>query len=189
MKDYEQEFKELLAAIAEGSEEAARKFLDQYGGYVIAVIRRRLHEKLRSKFDSQDFLQDVWASFIREPPGPEVFADTKGLLRYLAKLARGKVHATSRKRLVLGRYNVNRENSLQGSAKAQAEVMLGKGPSPSEVFVANETLNMDRGGLAFRMTARLLRLGYNYEEIADFLDVHVRQVKRYVHVLRTRAES
>src|ERR1700752_2326664 len=110
MTDYEQEFKQLLREISQGSEEAARKFLDEYGGYIIAVVRKRLHKKLRSKFDSQDFLQDVCASFFREPPPAEVFADSKALLKYLAKMARDKVFATSRKRLVRDRFNVNREN-------------------------------------------------------------------------------
>jgi hypothetical protein len=36
MTDYQQEFKELLRDISQGSEEAARKFLEQYGGSAYA---------------------------------------------------------------------------------------------------------------------------------------------------------
>jgi len=189
MSESEREFKELLAEIAAGSETAARKFLDDYGGYVITVIRRRLHQRLRSKFDSQDFLQDVWASFFRAPPGPEVFTDIRDLLRYLARLAVIKVHDTARKRLVCERHNVNRERSLDGSAKAVVEIMPGSDPTPSEAFVVNHDFETGKEGLPFRMTVRLMRLGYNQEEIAAFLKVSVRQVQRYVRILRQRASS
>jgi RNA polymerase sigma factor (sigma-70 family) len=188
MTDYEQEFKELLRDISQGSEEAARKFLEEYGGYIIAVVRKRLHKKLRSKFDSQDFLQDVCASFFREPPPPEVFADTTALLKYLAKMARDKVFATSRKRLVRDRFNVNRENSLEGSACVEAQAKTGREPTPSRLALVQDQLARadEELSVPVRMTLRFLRLGYTHEEIAQYLGVHVRQVARYVAVLRER---
>jgi RNA polymerase sigma factor (sigma-70 family) len=188
MRDYEQEFKDLLREIGEGSQDAARRFMDEYGGYIIAVVRRRLHQKLRSKFDSQDFLQDVCASFFRQPPPPEIFTDTKGLLRYLAKMARDKVFATSRQRLVRQRYNVNRENSLEGSACVQAQAKRGRDPTPSRIALMKDQLALADQELSvpIRMTLRLLRLGYTQEEIAHYLGASVRQVGRYVQVLRER---
>jgi len=188
MKDYEGEFKELLRAINAGSQEAARKFLDDYGGYIITVIRRRLHRKLRSKFDSQDFLQDVCASFFREPPPPEAFSDTKSLLRYLAGMARGKVHATAQQRLGRQRFNVERERSLDGSAAAQAQRRAGADPSPSRVAGMRDELAVADKELSvpLRMTLRLLRAGYSNDEIAHYLNTTVRQVERNVRLLRER---
>jgi len=188
MRDYEQEFKELLREISTGSEEAARKFLEEYGGYIIAVVRRRLHKKLRSKFDSQDFLQDVCMSFFREPPPPEVFADTQAFLSYLAKLARDKVFATSRQRLGRQGRNVNRENSLEGSACVEAAAKAGKDPTPSRLALVKDQLALadEELSVPVRMTLRLLRLGHTQDEIAHLLDTNVRQVRRYLEVLRER---
>jgi RNA polymerase sigma-70 factor (ECF subfamily) len=188
MRDYEQEFKDLLREIGEGSQEAARRFMEEYGGYIITVVRRRLHQKLRSKFDSQDFLQDVCASFFREPPPPEVFKDAKGLLRYLARMARDKVYATSRHRLGGQGHNVGRENSLDGSACAQVRAQCGAGPTPSRIALMKDQLALADQELSvpIRMTLRLLRLGYTQDEIAQYLGVSARQVGRYVEVLRER---
>jgi RNA polymerase sigma factor (sigma-70 family) len=188
MEDFEQEFRELLREINAGSEDAARRFLDQYGGYIIAVVRKKLHKKLRSKFDSQDFLQDVCASFFKEPPSAETFKDVKGLLNYLAKMARAKVFVTARQRLAHQRHNVNRERSLDGSACVQASATPGSDPTPSRVAVMREELQRAEEELSvpLQMTLRLLRLGYTHEEIARLLDTNVRQVGRYVQELRTR---
>jgi RNA polymerase sigma factor (sigma-70 family) len=191
MRDYEREFKELLRQIGQGSEDAARQFLDEYGGYIIAVVRKRLHKKLRSKFDSQDFLQDVCVSFFRQPPPPEVFADTQALLKYLAKMARDKVFATSRKRLVRDRFNVNQENSLEGSACVEAHLKPGREPTPSRVALLQDQLERADQELSVpvRMTLRLARLGYTQEEIAGYLGVSLRQVARYMDILRERFRS
>src|SRR5713101_9460007 len=104
MPNDEQEFKQLLEAIQDGSEEAARTFLDKYGSYILKVIRRRLAPRLRSKFDSSDFLQDTWASFFRDPPPPDAFSDPEALLAFLAQMARNKVDQTNRQRLQRRRY-------------------------------------------------------------------------------------
>src|SRR5260370_14350709 len=138
MTSDDQEFKQLLKEIQEGSEEAARTFLDKYGSYILKVIRRRLSPRLRSKFDSSDFLQDTWASFFRDPPPPEAFSEPEALIAFLAQMARNKVDQTNRQRLERRRYANKRENSLDGSARFQARVLEGIDPTPSEVAVAKE---------------------------------------------------
>src|SRR5437588_9981398 len=115
MPDDDRMFYDLLRGIKEGSAEAARQFLDQYGKYIRHVVRRHMMQKLRAKFDSEDFLQDVCVSFFSHPPDPKEFSDPAALLGFLGKIARNKVTDTTRQGLAQRR-DVNRENSLDGSA-------------------------------------------------------------------------
>src|SRR6516225_5818356 len=128
MVEDDQEFKRLLKEIQEGSEEAARTFLAKYGSYILRVIRQRLARRLRSKFDSSDFLQDVCASFFRDPPPPEAFGEREALLGFLAQMARNKVGKAYRQSLQGRRDTDKPENSLDGSARFQARSLEGTEP-------------------------------------------------------------
>ena len=58
-------FHDLMRRVRDGSEDAAWEFNRRYGGYIRRAVRRVLNPKLRSKFDSIDFVQLVWLSFFR----------------------------------------------------------------------------------------------------------------------------
>ena len=188
MPNNDQEFKQLLKEVQEGSEEAARTFLDKYGGYILRVIRQRLARRLRSKFDSSDFLQDVWASFFRDPPAPEAFSEHKALLGFLAQMARNKVAQTNRRRLHGPRHADKLENSLDGSARFQAKGLEGIDPTPSEVAVAREKWVGIVEGTKPQHEKFLLLLheGYTHEEIADLLGMSAKSVQRLVGKLREK---
>ncbi len=186
MADDDKMFRELLQGIQEGSEEAARQFLARYGKYIRHVVRRHMIQKLRARFDSEDFLQDVCASFFSHPPGPEDFSDPAALLRFLGTIARNKVTDAARQGLAR-RWDVNREHSLDGSAKFAVESLPTGDPTPSEVVAADEACQVLAGPHAHqRKLLYMLRNGYTQEEIARVLGVSVRHVKRLVQKLRER---
>ncbi len=191
MPEQDSEFQQLLKEIQEGSEESTRKFLDRFKGHILRVIRRRLDPKLRSKFDSEDFLQDVWATFFVNPPEPKRFGSVEELFAYLTKLARNKVAEKARQRFRRGKYNVNRERSLSGSAALAAHRVAGPEPTPSEVVVAEEQYTGLRAAQApaQRDIITLLREGRTHEEIAQLLNVHPKNVQRVVRGLRRRLRS
>ena len=187
MANDDQMFYDLLRGIKEGSEEAARQFLDRYGKYIRHVVRRHMIQKLRAKFDSEDFLQDVCVSFFSHPPGPEDFSDPAALLGFLSKIARNKVTDATRQRLAQ-RCNVNREKSLDGSAAFAVENLEAADPTPSEVVGTEESWEaLGRGGLPDqKKLLYMLRNGYTQEEIARVLNLSVRHVNRLVQKLRER---
>jgi len=187
MADDEQMFYDLLRGIKERSEEAAREFLDRYGKYIRHVVRRHMIQKLRAKFDSEDFLQDVCVSFFSHPPGPEDFSDPAALLGFLDKIARNKVTDANRQRLAQ-RWDVNRENSLDGSAAFAVENLEAADATPSEIVGTEESCEVLGGGGSTnqRKLLYMLRNGYTQEEIARVLGLSVRHVHRLVQKLRER---
>jgi RNA polymerase sigma factor (sigma-70 family) len=186
MADDEQTFYELLRGIKEGSEEAARQFLARYGKYIRHVVRRHMIQKLRARFDSEDFLQDVCASFFSHPPGPDDFSDPAALLNFLGKIARNKVTDAARQGLAK-RCDVNRVNSLDGSARFAAEDLQTGDPTASEAVRTEETWQVLAGPHANQSKLLyMLRNGYTQEEIARVLGLSVRHVKRLMQKLRER---
>ena len=59
------DFPSLMQQISMGSEDAAWELVERYGELIRRAVRRVLNKKLRSKFDSLDFVQLVWSSFFR----------------------------------------------------------------------------------------------------------------------------
>src|SRR5256885_494267 len=82
-------FRALMQRAFEGSSEAAQELMAKYGAYIIRAVRKRLSHKLRPRFDSIDFVQDVWASFYR---GEErKFEGPEHLIAFLTRVAQNKV--------------------------------------------------------------------------------------------------
>ena len=63
LTEQSREFTSLMQRVHQGDEDAAWELLDEYGPHVINVVRRVLTSRMRSKADSTDFAQSVWASF------------------------------------------------------------------------------------------------------------------------------
>ena len=57
------EFSDLLRRAKAGDDAAIRDFLSQFEQEVRTMVRSRLPRKLRTQFDSTDFVQAVWQSF------------------------------------------------------------------------------------------------------------------------------
>ncbi len=176
----ENEFSMLIERMRAGSEEAARELFRRYGPHIIRVVRRRLTKRLRSKFDSQDFAQAVWASFFAMPPEACSFEHPEALAAYLEALARNKVIDVVRQRLMTDRYNVNREKSLEGSAAYEVRHLPDTEPRPSQLYLAEDEWErlLTAAPLHQRRILELLRDGVTPGEIAKELGVNRRTIRR-----------
>src|SRR5262249_10179527 len=112
MSDPKTEFRELMQRVQDGSEEAAQELHRKYAGHILRVVRRRLHKMLRPKYDSDDFVQSVWASFFTGEPKSQVFETPEALVRFLEIMARNKVIGAFRRRVQTAKHDVQRERSL-----------------------------------------------------------------------------
>ena len=189
MAEEERDFQELMERVRDGSQDAAEELVARYGDHIVRVVRRRLSKRLRSKFDSADFQQDVWASFFANPA--ETFAGPDALAAFLAGLARNKVLMAVRRRCRLQKYNVARENSLHGSAAYQADGLTAREPTPSQIAAAREKWDQLLHGQPrrYRRILTLLREGHTHVQIAHALGVHEKTIQRLVRRLLPRALS
>jgi RNA polymerase sigma factor (sigma-70 family) len=185
-----EEFTALMQRIRDGSQEAAQLLVARYGKHILRVVRRTLHKKLRPKFDSADFQQDVWASFFAAQPDM-TFDRPEALAAFLAGVARNKVLMAVRQRCRLQKYNVNREHSLDGSAAWQAGAAPARQPTPSQLAVAQEQWDQLLKGRPPRhqRILILLRQGYSQQQIARAVGVDQRTVRRVVRKLTPEAQS
>jgi RNA polymerase sigma factor (sigma-70 family) len=185
MPDNPHEFNVLMERVRAGSEQAARDMLRLYGEHVLRVVRRRLNRKLRSKFDSSDFVQAVWASFFAKAPARCTFDRPQALVAFLATLAQNKVVDAVRQRFQRQKYNVNREHSLDGSTAAEAAELAARQPTPSQVAVANEEWHrlIDELPAHYQRMLELLRAGHTQREIAQELGVNEKTIRRVIEKL------
>ena len=58
------DFARLMASARSGSRDALEDLYKQYGEHVRRIVRRRIHRRLRAQYDSLDFMQAAWASFV-----------------------------------------------------------------------------------------------------------------------------
>src|SRR5437764_14838321 len=89
-------FRELLREAQAGSEEAAKELYETYVSHVLRCVRNRMWHRLRSKFDSQDFVQQVWASFFVGDVTLPDFQTPDDLIAYLVRLTKYMVTVDGR---------------------------------------------------------------------------------------------
>lgn len=190
MSEAQSDLAELLQRIREGSDDAVRTFIERYGPYVLMIIRRRLDRRLRSKFDSLDFMQDVWASLFVDPPMPDAFTEPKSLFKFLAKMARNKVIDALRQGAAQ-RNDVKRERSLDGSVFAAVAATRATSPTPSAIAVANEQWDqlVTESPELDQQVLDLRRQGFKQADISRRLNLHPKTVRRVLQRYSLRVVS
>jgi RNA polymerase sigma factor (sigma-70 family) len=180
--DVQREFASLMQRVREGSQDAARELAEVYGPHIFRVVRRRLNKKLRTKFDSSDFVQSVWASFFAVQPTVASFETPEALIGYLVAIARNKIVDEIRQRQVSVKRNINRERSLDGSAALQVEALEARQPTPSQIAVAKEQWEgwLEKLPSHHQVVLHLLRQGNSQREIAAKLGLDTKTVRRVI---------
>ncbi|MDP6446953.1 MAG: sigma-70 family RNA polymerase sigma factor [Pirellulaceae bacterium] len=158
-----QRFRDALQRMRSGSDEAAWDLVKQFAPHIFRVVRRRLSQQLRSKYDSQDFVQMVWASLFREPSRILDFSHPDDFTRFVMAMARNKVIDETRRRNT-AKYNVDVEESFHEEAVPPTRL-----DTPSQVAIAHECWSQMMGAESER-NQRIVQLrlqGFTYREIAE----------------------
>ena len=170
----------LLHRLRAGDETAAGELYRAFEPFLRGLVRRRLPDRARGRFDSADVVQSAWASLLdglREARWR--FADAARLRAFLARVVLCRLY--DRARPVLAQ--VGREEPLAGGEPQ------GREPRPSEHA---------RAGAAWdrllavcppeqRLILHLRRDGHSCEEIADRIGLHPGSVRRVLRHLARRA--
>jgi RNA polymerase sigma-70 factor (ECF subfamily) len=178
------DFRSLMQQISEGSEDAAWILVEHYGELIRRAVRRVLNQRLRSKFDSLDFVQLVWSSFFRARNQLDRFERPEELAAFLVTIARNKVGMEIRRRLQTEKYNLNREYSLNEPSIVQRDIS-DPGPLPIDVAIAREQWNRFLSGQPnhYRKIIKLRLQGRTYQDIAILLQIDERTVRRFLKKL------
>jgi RNA polymerase sigma factor (sigma-70 family) len=190
MAEKRESLRDLLQRVKAGDAEAGRRLVERYGPHILTVVRRRLDPRLRSKYDSEDFVQAVWASFFAYQP-ESLLEDPEKLIGFLVSMARNKVVDAVRQRLQTLKYNANRERSLDGSVLPMEHELAARQPTASQVAVAREEWERLHEKLSDmeRQILDLLLQGHTQEEIAEQLGISDRHVRRVIRMISLRMSA
>jgi RNA polymerase sigma factor (sigma-70 family) len=185
MVDERSEFRAAIDGVRAGSPEAIWKLIAEYGPHIQRVVRRKLDRRMRSKFDSQDFVQMVWASVFRNPNEICSLNGPQDLIRYLAALGRRKVIVEYRRRIQNNtKYNVTREQSLDDSELAENPVDTDES-TPSQLAMAREQWEefLRKQPERDRSIVQMRIQGSTFLEIAQQLGINERTARKVIRRL------
>lgn len=177
METNRESFASLMTRWREGCPSAAETLYQEYGRAILNVVRRHLDGRLRRRYDSEDFTQAVWASFLVRPAGAPVFEDPRELIRYLARMTRNKL-------LDARRHRVRECESAPASGWLPQDA-AGNAPTPSQEAMAAERwqdMLIDQSPFGQRIL-QMLREGRPYQEIAANLGMSKKVIQRLIRRL------
>jgi RNA polymerase sigma factor (sigma-70 family) len=182
MDNEQDSFQTLMDHVRTGSLEAVAELVSKYGSQVERTIRRMLSPSLRSKFDTGDFIQAVWASFFRDRDQFSAFEHAGHLVRFLQGIANNKVLQESRKRLDTVKSNVRRERPLPSMDVSDDPAMWDNNASPSQWAIARERWDeiMRDHTPEHRKIIQMRVAGETFEEIGTKLGINERTARRVI---------
>jgi len=191
-----EEFSDLMGLVRSGDPNAVGTMLSLFEQEVRMVVRHKLPKRLRSRYDSMDFVQSVYqsimADWVNHPP--ETMQTKAQICAYLQATAHNKVLEIYRKETRTQKYDISREvptvvRGTDSSDSSDRSVELySPDPSPSQNFQAKDLMeSLARGKPA--VVARILALrrdGCTFVEISTQVGLSERAVRRIVDDLRDK---
>ena len=179
------EIRQLISLLKAGDPQAMAEAYRRFGPVLQVAVRRKLHREMRSRFDTLDFVQDVWASFLAAPGDGDQFASSEALIAFLCQIARNKVTDVARKRFTSAKDSANAEVNSHGSELRRHS----RTPTPSQWVMASEEFEniLRQFPVGHQAIVRRLREGYTIEDIAELANVSLSTVNRVVKRLKELA--
>jgi RNA polymerase sigma-70 factor (ECF subfamily) len=173
----------LLVRLADGEESAAERVFRDYEPLLRAMVRRRLTPPLRTKFDSMDVVQSVWADLLEgyRTEGWR-FKDRDHLRAFLARVTYNHFFHHCRRHS----HELEREHPLPGDESTA--LPASNQPRPSQVVQADELWEtlVDLCPPTHLEILRLKRQGLPLAEIAARTGLHESSVRRILYELARR---
>jgi len=175
------DFARLMAGLRAGDPAAVGEVARRYGRILRAAVRRHLNHRLRSRLDSLDVVQDVWASFLGTSPDRLDFESPPALVAYLRQVAYRRAVEVYRRRFETQKDDIDVEISGESEARA-----LVRPPTPSMCVSAGEEWEalVNQFPEGQRAILRRLREGHDNEDIARMTNLSLSTVNRVVKRLK-----
>lgn len=133
----ERPFRNLIARVQSGDQEAANLLVERYWPQVLRIVRVRLHDRrLRQRLDSIDICQSVFSNFFCQVVAGEFQPDTpEKVLQFLAETARNRLVDQVRRHRA-ARRDIRRTDSVHAS---DLRIACIREKSPSQVLAIRES--------------------------------------------------
>lgn len=188
---YEREsFQHLLQRYRDGDAEAGQTLYRQYSDHIRRAVRAKLHQRMRTIFDSGDFLQSVWASFFMLPDENYQFETAEDMVKFLCCIAHNKVveaHRAQARTIKRDLFRTQLITSDDAERDAGIAGLPGLDATPSQHAVADEIWERLQRVYAgrHRELLELLREGHTRKVVAARLGLSEMAVARIL----TRLEA
>jgi RNA polymerase sigma factor (sigma-70 family) len=175
-----------------GSHLAARALFDGYRRPLLGIIRQRLRPRLRTLFDSDDFLMATFAEVFTRHFSQDVLRGPETLWPYLVTIARNKVRDAERKYFLTERNDLNRE--VHFCDIGPDDEPWARGLSALDAIILKELVEEQLGDLVLQLPSmlqtiiHLLLEGNSGLEIARRLQVEPKRVYRAIKWLAKRID-
>jgi RNA polymerase sigma factor (sigma-70 family) len=178
-----QAFAELLEKFRAGEPAAADALLKRYTPVLREAIRRRLPQRLRSEFDSLDFVQDVWAAVCAGPARMSPLKTAEELQAYLVQVAANRVIDVFRHR--------STQKSFTGCIDEPLNPTIGPEPTPSQWAMADERWESIAATLPPPHVAIVQRLreGFTQQEVSEMTGISLRTISRIVQRIQRQCDE
>jgi RNA polymerase sigma factor (sigma-70 family) len=176
------ELAQLLRDAREGDRSALVRLAECYGPDLLRVARRSLPRRLRTVFDSQDFVQAMWATFLRHDVELDRFRTHDELYAYLSGIVSHKVSDQIKRRLKSQKATMHREVSLAAWGDGAA-VASPRAHTPSQAVIAQErmeSLLRDQPD-HYRLVLTMKAAGASVAEIASELGMNEGHIRRIIN--------
>jgi RNA polymerase sigma factor (sigma-70 family) len=180
------EFDQLMAGVVAGSEDAIWQLADTYTPYIIRAVRQSLPYRLRSKIDSQDFAQTLWASLLLKHADFTRLKSPEQLIAYLVCATKNRVIDKTRHYEMLKR-DINREERLQDhmTVGGHAKALCSREETPSMTAFLRDRWNHILSNSSER-DCQILKLrlaGRTFEFISTTLQIDQATARRAIQRL------
>jgi len=137
------EFDQLMERVVAGSEEAIWQLADTYTPYIIRAVRQSLPDRLRSKLDSQDLVQTLWASLLLKHADFSRLKTREELIAYLVGATKNKVIDKTRHYQTLKR-DIKREERLKDhmTVSGHQQALYSREETPSMTAILRDRWNL-----------------------------------------------
>lgn len=183
-------FAVLMDALMSGSEDAAWRIAELYTPHLLRAVRRSLPQAIRSKVDSVDIVNTLWASLLTKRRRLNGIREPAQLVALLTVVARNRVVDEHRKYTEVEARDIRREvgpydetPAKRGDKLTPAMRRRSRDTTPSEVAMVREKWNLFNETLSVRDRAVIKGRvsGLSYDQIAAAIDgVSSRTARRIV---------
>jgi RNA polymerase sigma factor (sigma-70 family) len=170
----------LITDLNDADVRVAQAALERFEPFLRMVVRRQIAPGLRSKLDSMDVVQSIWADLLGAVSREDWrFRDASQLRAFLARVARNRLIDHQRKH----RRAIENDRPIDSLSPAQQPREIG--PRASEVVRGRELWDrlLDVCPASHREILRLKLEGRTLAEISDRCGLHAGSVRRILYDL------